>query len=42
MNAYATPVPTCRASKGGLFDGAGSFEQVRRLSSPVPAQPPQE
>jgi hypothetical protein len=44
MNAYATPVLHLRrASEGGLFDGcADSFGQVRRLSRPAPAQPPEE
>ena len=44
MNAYATPVLHLRrASEGGLFDGyADSFDQVRRLSRPAPAQPPEE
>jgi hypothetical protein len=44
VNAYAIPVlHLCRASEGGLFDGyADSFEQVRRLSVPAPAQPPEE
>lgn len=44
INAYATPVLHLRrACEGGLFDGyADSFEQVRRLSRPVPSQPPEE
>jgi len=44
INAYATPVLHLRrAAEGGLFDGyADSFEQVRRLSRPVPSQPPEE
>jgi hypothetical protein len=44
MNAYATPVLQLRrATEGGLFDGyADSFDQVRRLSVPAPAQPPEE
>ena len=44
INAYATPVLHLRrAAEGGLFDGyADSFEQVRRLSRPVPSQPTEE